>query len=174
MSENLSPLLSPPFKQCAVVVANLDDAVRRWGDLLAIGPWTAYRLEPPLLKDMLYHGEEVEFSLRHALAWQGDLQFELVQPLGGPSIFSDHLADHGEGLHHIGKYVPDHPGAVTEALGAGFIPLQSARGFGAEGDGAFAYFQAPGVPMIIELISAPRVRIEPEFVYYPPTLSGER
>ena len=48
---------------------------------LGIGPWTAYRLEPPRLKEMLYHGEEVEFSLRHALAWQGEMQFELVQPL---------------------------------------------------------------------------------------------
>ncbi|MGO9962856.1 MAG: VOC family protein [Acidimicrobiales bacterium] len=168
MSENLSPFLSPAFKQCAVVVENLDEAVRRWADLLGIGPWTAYRLEPPRLKDMLYHAKEVQFSLRHALAWQGDLQFELVQPLDGPSIFADHLADHGEGLHHLGKYVPDHPQAVTEAIEAGFVPLQSARGFGAEGDGAFAYFQAPGLPVIIELISAPRVRIEPEFIYYPP------
>ena len=170
MSLDQSPLLAPPFKQCAVVVEDLDEAVRRWAELLGIGPWTAYRLEPPRLKEMLYHGEKVEFSLRHALAWQGELQFELVQPLGGPSIFADHLADHGEGLHHIGKYVPDHPQAVTEALGAGFVPLQSARGFGAEGDGAFAYFQAPGVSMIIELIEAPKVRIEPEFVYYPPAV----
>jgi len=95
------------------------------------------------------------------------MQFELVQPLGGPSIFADHLAEHGEGLHHIGKYVPDHARAVAEAVGAGFVPLQSARGFGAGGDGAFAYFQAPGVPVIIELIDAPAVRIEPEFVYPP-------
>jgi hypothetical protein len=58
---------------------------------------------------------------------------------------------------------------VAEAIEAGFVPLQSARGFGAEGDGAFAYFQAPGVPVIIELIDAPKVRIEPEFVY-PPTV----
>jgi len=170
MSENPSPLLTPPFKQCAVVVEDLDEAVRRWAELLGIGPWTAYRLEPPLLKEMRYHGEEVEFSLRHALAWQGELQFELVQPLGGPGIFADHLAAHGEGLQHIGKYVADHPRAVAEALSAGFVPLQSARGFGAEGDGAFAYFQAPGMPMVIELISAPRVRIEPEFVYYPPAV----
>ena len=168
MRQNPSPLLAPPFKQCAVVVEDLDEAVRRWAEHLGIGPWTAYRLEAPLLKEMRYHGEEVEFSLRHALAWQGDLQFELVQPLGGPSIFADHLADHGEGLHHVGKYVADHAAAVAEALGAGFVPLQSARGFGAEGDGAFAYFLPPGVAMIIELIEAPRVRIETEFVYYPP------
>ncbi len=167
MSTIPSPLLAPPFKQCAVVVGDLDEAVRLWADRLGIGPWTAYRLEAPLLKEMRYHGEPVEFSLRHALAWQGELQFELVQPLGGPSIFADHLAAHGEGMHHVGKYVADHAGAVAEAIAAGFVPLQSARGFGAEGDGAFAYFQPPGVPMIVELIEAPKIRIEPEFVYPP-------
>jgi hypothetical protein len=167
MSEQATPFLAPPFKQIAMVVENLDDAVRRWSELFGIGPWTAYRLEPPLLKEMRYRGAEVEFSLRHALAWQGEVQFELVQPLEGPSIFADHLAQHGEGLHHIGKYVADHPAAVSEAIASGFVPLQSARGFGAEGDGAFAYFQAPGVATIIELIAAPRTRIQPEFVYPP-------
>jgi methylmalonyl-CoA/ethylmalonyl-CoA epimerase len=161
-------LLQPPFKQCALVVDDLDDAVRRWTDQLGIGPWTAYRLEPPRLKDMRYHGAEVQFSLRHALAWQGEVQFELVQPLEGPSIWADHLAEHGAGMHHLGKYVNDHPTAVSAALAAGFEPLQSARGFGAEGDGAFAYFQPPGLGVVIELIEAPRVRIEPEFVYPPP------
>jgi catechol 2,3-dioxygenase-like lactoylglutathione lyase family enzyme len=156
---------SPPIKQCAVVVHDLDEAVARWTELLGIGPWTGYRLEPPRLREMRYRGEDVEFSLRHALAWQGELQFELVQPLSGPSIFREHLDTHGEGLHHVGRYVPDHPAAVAHALEHGWTPIQSARGFGAEGDGAFAYFTPPGVAMIVELISAPRVRIEPEFVY---------
>jgi hypothetical protein len=162
-----SPFLTPPIKQCAIVVHDLDEAVRRFSAQLDIGPWTAYRLEPPLLEQMRYHGDDVEFSLRHALAWQGETQFELVQPLAGPSIFADHLAAHGEGLNHVGKYVPDHPAAVAQALAAGFVELQSARGFGAEGDGAFAYFKHPDLPLIVELISAPRVRIEPEFVYPP-------
>jgi catechol 2,3-dioxygenase-like lactoylglutathione lyase family enzyme len=161
------PFLTPDIKQCAIVVHDLDAAVRRFHAELGIGPWTAYRLEPPILKGMRYGGVESEFSLRHALAWQGEMQFELVQPLAGPSIFAEHLEAHGEGLHHVGKFVDDHPAAVAQALAAGFVELQSARGFGAEGDGAFAYFRHPAVPLIVELISPPRVRIEPEFVYPP-------
>jgi methylmalonyl-CoA/ethylmalonyl-CoA epimerase len=160
-------LLGAPFQQCAVVVEDLDDAVRHWHGELGVGPWTAFRYGPPLLKEMRYRGADAEFSLRHALCWQGEVQLELVQPLAGPSIFADHLAAHGPGLHHLGKYVADHAAAVGEALAAGFEPLQSARGFGAEGDGAFAYFQPPGMALVVELIAAPRVRIEPEFVYPP-------
>jgi methylmalonyl-CoA/ethylmalonyl-CoA epimerase len=169
MSTRAEALLQPPFQQCALIVEDLDEAVRRWNDELGIGPWTGYRLGPPLLKDMLYHGQQVEFSLRHALAWQGQVQFELVEPLEGPSIWADHLAEHGPGLHHLGKYVPDHPAAVAAAIAAGFEPLQSAHGFGVEGDGAFAYFRPPGLAVVVELIEAPRVRIEPEFVYPPPS-----
>jgi catechol 2,3-dioxygenase-like lactoylglutathione lyase family enzyme len=170
MADAASPFLGPDIKQCAIVVRDLDEAVRRFAAELDIGPWTAYRLAPPLLKQMRHNGRDVEFSLRHALAWQGELQFELVQPLEGPSIFAEHLEAHGEGLHHVGRYVADHPAAVAEATAAGFVALQSARGFGAEGDGAFAYFKHPDVALIVELIEAPRVRIEPEFVY--PASSG--
>lgn len=162
-----SALLAPGFKQIALIVRDLDKAVRRWSDELGIGPWTAYRLDPTRLKEMRYFEKDVAFSFRHAFAWHGEVQFELIEPLGGPSIFADHLDLRGEGLHHVGKFVDDHPAAVAEALARGYTPLQSARGYGAEGDGAFAYFQPPGVAMIVELIDAPRVRIEPEFVYPP-------
>ena len=167
-SSESSALLGPGFKQIALIVRDLDRAVRRWTDELGIGPWTAYRLDPTRLKEMRYFEKDVAFSFRHAFAWHGEVQFELIEPLGGPSIFADHLDLRGEGLHHVGKFVDDHPAAVAEALARGYTPLQSARGYGAEGDGAFAYFQPPGVAMIVELIDAPRVRIEPEFVY-PPT-----
>lgn len=169
MTDNdASPLLHADYKQVALVVHDLDEAVRRWADQLGIGPWTAYQYGPERLTEMRYFENQGEFSFRHGLAWQGNLQFELVQPLAGPSIFADHLERHGEGLHHIAKVVDDHRAAVAEALAHGYAPLMSARGHGAEGDGAFAYFQPPGMELIVELIEAPRVRIEPEFVYPPP------
>ena len=123
MSNEGEALLQPPFKQCALVVEDLDEAVRRWNDDLGIGPWTAFRLEPPGLKEMYYRGAEVSFSLRHALAWQGEVQFELVQPLSGPSIWADHLAEHGPGMHHIGKYVSDHAAAVAAAVGGWLLAV---------------------------------------------------
>jgi catechol 2,3-dioxygenase-like lactoylglutathione lyase family enzyme len=165
---DLAAFLLAPFKQVALVVENLDESVRTWHDRLGIGPWTAWRLGPPILQDMTYRGTPAAFEFRHALAWQGDVQFELVQPVSGPSIFADHLRQHGPGLHHVGKYVADHQAAVRAVLADGFTAIQGAHGFGAEGDGAFAYFDPPGTTgLVVELIEAPRVRIEPEFIYPP-------
>ena len=166
MSE--SPLLTPPFKQCALIVRDLDEAVRRWVEELGIGPWTGYRLGPERLKEMRYHGREGRFSFRHALAWQGDVQFELIEPLEGESIFADHLEAHGEGMHHIGKYVPDHAAGGRRSRS----PRGScrSRALGASGPRVTArspISSLPALPLIIELIEAPKVRIEPEFVYPP-------
>lgn len=161
-----------PIKQVAMVVRDLDAAVRAYWDLFAIGPWTAYTLAPPRLRDMTYRGEPAEFSLRHAIAWSGDVQLELVQPLGGPSIFADHLDQHGEGQQHLGIYVDDHPAAVRSLQERGFRLLQSARGFGANGDGAFAYFETDAcISTIVEVIAAPAVRVEPDFIY-PPSVTA--
>ncbi len=115
-------------------------------------------------------GKPARFGLRHALAWKEGQQFELVQPLHGPSIFADHLREHGEGFQsHRHPRARITLQAVAEILEAGFTCVQSAKGFGANGDGAFAYFSSPLLPAaIVELIGAPSVRRQPLFVYPPP------
>lgn len=86
MSEELK------FHQVAYVVKDLYTSVRHWSDNLNIGPWTVYTLKAPGLRDCIYKGSKSECSLRHAMAFAGNMQFELVQLLDGPSIFKDQLA----------------------------------------------------------------------------------
>ena len=156
-------------KQIAFVVRDLEAATRQWWDLLRIGPWTAWEYTPEILKDMTYMGRPGSFSFRHALAWNDGVQFELIEPLDGRSIFADHLERHGEGLHHLGIFVPDQPRAMAELEAEGFRCVQSARGFGAEGDGAFAYFETDHpLAAVIEVIGVPRVRREPTLVHPAP------
>jgi methylmalonyl-CoA/ethylmalonyl-CoA epimerase len=158
--------------QIALVVENLEASVRAYTDQLGVGPWSAWELGPANLTNMTYDGEPVEFSFRHALAWSGETQLELVQPLWGPSVFAEHLERHGPGLHHIGVVAQDFEAAVRAFEASGHRSLQSARGFGAEGDGAFSYFELHDpVDTVVELISPPRVRRPPLFVY--PAEEGE-
>lgn len=152
------------FHQTAFVVRDLDEAVQHWADDLGIGPWRIWTMKAPGLQDTLYYGQSVPFSFRHALALSGELQFELIQPLTGPSIFADQLAATGEGHNHVGVVVEDHAAAVVDVVSRGFTPLQSGR-FGLSGDGLFAYFQPPDIPTIIELIHPPTVRFLPDYIY---------
>jgi methylmalonyl-CoA/ethylmalonyl-CoA epimerase len=165
-SIELGGVLGAPARQTAFVVRDIDAAMRAWADNLDIGPWSAYTLGPPRLRDMVYRGEQSSFTFRHALVMSGSMQLELVQPVEGPSIFTDHLDEYGEGMHHLGFVVPDHAAASALLLARGFTSLQSARGFGLDGSGRFAYFQPPtGVGTVIELIDPPKVRAEPDSVY---------
>ena len=159
-------LVGAPIKQIAFVVDDIEAAIRSWADHMGVGPWSAYTLGPPRLREMVYRGETAEFSFRHALAWSGPLQLELVQPLTGPGIFADHLQAHGPGVQHIGIVVPDHAGACATLAEHGYTPLQSGAGFGLDGTGRFAYFEPPaGIGTVIELIDPPKARAEAEFVY---------
>jgi catechol 2,3-dioxygenase-like lactoylglutathione lyase family enzyme len=159
-------ILGAPVMQIAFVVTDLEAALRRWADALDVKPWRAYTLGPPRLQGTTVRGESVTFSFRHALAWSGRLQVELIQPLDGPTIFAEHLAQHGEGVHHVGIVVPDHAAASALLVERGFTLLQSGHGFGLDGSGRFAYFEPPhGIGTIVELIDPPTVRAEPELVY---------
>ncbi len=151
------------FHQVAFVVEDLDAAVRHWADVLGVGPWSVWTMTGERIHDTQWHGAPAQFGIRHALAWAGDQQFELVQPLHGPSIFAVQLAA-GQLTSHIGAIVPDHVGSVAELRARGFTVLQSAR-FGQSEDGLFAYLSHPDLPTIIELINPPTVRFTPDYIY---------
>lgn len=153
-----------PFHQVAFVVEDLDASVRQWADVLRVGPWAVWTLNPAVLNDSIYLGEPAHFSFRHALAWSGSVQIELIQPLTGPSIFADQLADRGAGMHHVGRLVEDHAAESNALMRAGYTPLQSAR-FGESADGQFAYFSSPCGDVIVELIRVPTQRFAPDYTY---------
>jgi len=52
-------------------------------------------------------GTEIELDFRIAFAYSGKLQIELVQAPLGENLYRRHLDQAGEGLHHLGFYLPD-------------------------------------------------------------------
>lgn len=155
--------------QVALVVEDLDEAVRRYWERFGIGPWRIYTYQPPLVKDMTYRGRRFDYRMRLALAQMGDVMIELIQPLSEENVYTEHLKQKGPGLHHIGIVVPSVPEAVAEAATSGIEVLQSGRGYGLNGDGAYAYMDTQDLlGMIVEFIEFPKERIAPEAVF-PPT-----
>lgn len=127
----------PELSQVAFVVEDLDDGMDRFGSILGIGPWEVYRFEPPALSDRTYRGEPHEYSMALAIARIGETMVELIEPLGGSSLYTDHLEEHGEGLHHVACFAFDDPYGVVEAFeDAGMPVVQS----GSYGDAEFWYF----------------------------------
>ena len=108
--------------------------------LLGVAHWTRLpdiRFGPD---DCTYRGQPADFVADISLAYSGDLQLELIRPVSGESIYTEHLERHGAGLHHVCVEVDDLPEAVAAVRAAGHEIVQE----GSMGGGLmeFAYVDA--------------------------------
>jgi hypothetical protein len=162
---------APPFKigkiaQVAFVVRDLEAKLGAFSDDFGIGPWNIYNFEPPRVKDMTYRGKRQDFAMRVAFGMCGDLQLELVESVRGPNLYEEFLDQCGEGVQHLGVWVPEIAEATRQMEGLGYQMIQSGRGYGVRGDGAFAYFATGDrLSTLIELIQLPVERYPPDATY---------
>ncbi len=149
--------------QVGIVVPDLEAAMRAYGPPRGAGDvWRLWTYGERLLSERRFRGSPGTFEMLIALGGS-DPQLELIQPLEGPSIYHEHLAAGGSGLHHLAFRTTDLATTTDEMERAGFGVLQSGVGFGADGSGGFAYYDTMAtLGYIAEAVEAPRVRREPE------------
>jgi len=165
---DLNKLSGLPIKlgdvlQVGLVVKDLQQSMERYWKLLGIGPWNIYTYAPPMLREGTVRGKRVDYSMRLAHAMSGPVQVELIQPLEGPSIYTEHLAQKGEGLHHIQSRVEniEEVLAAFEKLGIGVLMS------GKFGEGEFYYLDTePPLGVIYEIFRR-KSRPAPEATYPP-------
>lgn len=168
MTENPLPFLKNGVTQVALIVPDLDQAVEMYWKTFGIGPWHIYTYGKPLVKHMTYHGEPAEYKMRIALGYLGPTRIELIQPLEGDTVYADFVREHGYGVHHFGVLVDDMEAALAEAAAAGLTMTMDGAGFGAAGDGHYAYLDTEHIiGVTIELIQRPQMRLQPEKIYPP-------
>jgi methylmalonyl-CoA/ethylmalonyl-CoA epimerase len=109
---------------------------------LGIGPWRIYKLDPGTTSDTRYQGEPHSFSAVMGYANSANMMWEIVEPIGGTSVFEDFLRQKGEGVHHFGvsKKGLSFSDAVAEFDQRGLSVVQSGRVWG--GQVGFAFIGA--------------------------------
>ena len=93
--------------QLAIVMRDLDAAMRTYVHDYGIGPWEVYGFDPGNVADMREDGKPVGRSWRLAIAYVGQVQWELIEPRDDESVYARFLAETGGGLHHVGVAVAD-------------------------------------------------------------------
>ena len=100
-----------------IVVQDVEKTVKRYWEIFGIGPWTLIDLKPPHLSDLVFHGipmNDGNSFLKIALARHENIQFELLEPVYGPSTHMDFLKTHGEGINYLSfGRVDDHDEIVS-------------------------------------------------------------
>ena len=147
-----------PF-QVGFVIRDLEQAARVFDTRLAAGPWRGW-IFGPQGQGREYHGRAAEWTLKLALNSRSP-QYELIEPLDGPSIHADWLAERGEGFHHLAYVVPSLERTTAEMEAAGHPVVARIRSFGTAGDGAAAYYDtAEALGFLVEAVE-PRSEMPP-------------
>jgi len=148
MTESGKPVIDiTDLDQLGFVVRSVEKSTEALWNTFGIGPWMFREFPVESMEEMIYHGKPARFSLRAARSQKklNGVEFELIEPLEGDSIYSDFLKEHGEGFHHIGWYKIASLEAYNETAQAlekaGFPCIMSVR----SGNIAFAYFDTAKV-----------------------------
>jgi methylmalonyl-CoA/ethylmalonyl-CoA epimerase len=93
--------LNYKISQVSLVVRDIDTTMAAYHEAFGWGPWKVYDHVEPVHHDTHIDGEAVAYSLRGAEVMVGDMNFELLQPLSGPSKWQEFLDTKGEGIMSI-------------------------------------------------------------------------
>jgi hypothetical protein len=97
--------------------------------------------------DKAYYEQPADFDMN--LGWQrhGDIVYEWCIPLKAPTVYADHIKNHGEGIQHFGMEVSDMDKAIAFMKERG-LKISQSGGWGEKGkagSGRFAYVNAEGL-----------------------------
>jgi methylmalonyl-CoA/ethylmalonyl-CoA epimerase len=101
MLERMSPReVDYEITQISVVVRDVERTMETYTKVLGWGPWNVHELRPPIHHSTELRGKPVHYALLGAEVHvgPGGMNFELLQPLEGESIFHEFLEQKGEGI----------------------------------------------------------------------------
>jgi methylmalonyl-CoA/ethylmalonyl-CoA epimerase len=102
---NDSHLGSTTLAQVAVVVHDIEEMSRRYAAVFGLPVPEIIVTQPGLEAAQTYRGEPSSAQCKLAFFKLGQVELELIEPLGGPSTWQEALDKNGEGFHHIAFWV---------------------------------------------------------------------
>ena len=139
---------SATFHHNCFLVNELERSAEELSKALSVS-WDIWTLSPD---NCFVHGQPGKFSFQVALAQIGDSKLELLSPLSGKSVYTEHLKSRGEGYHHSCLAYTDiesMQSAKADLLAKGYRMIQ--HGY-TEGVFEFCYFELPAANIIMELL----------------------
>jgi len=89
----------------------VENLVTEWG----IGPFKCWHFRPPHLYDTTFRGQPTPYTMKLAITWLGDVQWEVITPVDGPTLYREHLTARGPGVQHL-------------LMSTGHVPFEEAAG----------------------------------------------
>lgn len=129
---------STTIAQIAIVVRDIEEASKRWAEILGMPVPNIIITQPGEEVHMTYRGQPSNAQAKLAFFNLGQVQLELIEPIGEPSTWKEALDQNGEAVHHIAFWVEDMQASVDFLKQHGIPMIQR----GDMGEGQYAYFDA--------------------------------
>lgn len=129
---------STTIAQIAIVVRDIEEASKRWAEILGMPVPNIIITQPGEEVHMTYRGQPSNAQAKLAFFNLGQVQLELIEPIGEPSTWKEALDQNGEAVHHIAFWVEDMQASVDFLKQHGIPMIQR----GNMGEGQYAYFDA--------------------------------
>lgn len=124
--------------QVGIVVADVESTARAWSQILGL-PMPEIRMTDEFDRAQTeYEGTPTFARARMAFINVGQVDIELLEPVGGPSTWDDHLRAHGPSLHHVAFEIAGMANKRAYLDSQGLKPLQSGEYVG----GRYEYFDS--------------------------------
>lgn len=133
--------------QIGMVVSDLDGTLENFQKILGVGPFKVVSYPPADMGEVelaqrICKGKVSDFTAKFCFFDFGNIEFEIIQPLGGENIWTDFLREKGPGLHHL-KFLVDRLEPVQEHLSQfGIKTVQKGPAVGKNKGKEWAYYDA--------------------------------
>ncbi|KAL8924704.1 MAG: hypothetical protein Q9208_003894 [Pyrenodesmia sp. 3 TL-2023] len=165
-----SPFLGAITEVCIVTpnhTKTMDGLLR-----LGIGPFQVFDFTPATVSARRFRGQAADFELKVCFAKQGDLVFEIMQPVGGKSLMGEWLDERNnkEGVQHLAFDCANIPMSERkrEMSARGFEPAMEGVWQGRKGTCTFCFFDTEAsAGTVFESIEFSEDWEDPECEWYP-------
>jgi methylmalonyl-CoA/ethylmalonyl-CoA epimerase len=142
MPDKAAPFAFTPH-HVGIVVTDLEAAMKAYSASLG---YNFFQFEVNE-ENATLSGSSATFSLRFGLGQLGLSFVELIQPLAGTTLYSQHLTEKGPGIHHVAYSTADLASARNEFAGRGYPCLQNGS---IRGLVDFSYYEAKELGCVVE------------------------
>jgi hypothetical protein len=93
--------LQYPISQVSLAVRDLEETMELYWRTFGWSGWDVFVHRPPVHHNTELRGERVDYTLKGAEVMVGSMNFELLEPVDGPSLWKEFIAERGEGIASI-------------------------------------------------------------------------
>ncbi len=137
--------------QVGIMVHDIRKASARYTEVLGLPQADIHQTLGYDVTKTTYHGEPSEATAKLAFLNLGQVTIELIEPDEKPSVWRDHLTEHGEGAQHIAFQVSDTERATAFLMRHQIPVLQ--QGLYSDGGGIYTYVDSnQAIGICIELL----------------------